>query len=154
MLVHGLDHLAQAASKRPSSKAAIAKAKATEKPTYPIYSMGGWMAKPGSCNKGFKSRPSKGAGKRRSNGLDVSNKNRIKPIETSPMTPNTRAKVASGMLLLNCATKPVHIVSTKPHNNNEPSCAPHTPEIKYRTGNEVLELVAIYLTEKSCVKQL
>ena len=116
--------------------------------------MGGCIAKPGSCNRGFKSRPSKGAGNRRSNGLEVSSKNRMKPMDTRPITPNTLAKVASGMLLLNCATKPVHIVSTKPHSNNEPSCAPHTPEIKYSVGNEVLELVAMYLTEKSCVKQL
>src|SRR5664279_1684137 len=116
--------------------------------------MGGWIAKPGSCNSGFKSRPSRGAGNRRSKGLEVSSKNRMKPMETSPITPKTRAKVASGMLLLNCATKAVQMVNTRPHNNNEPSCAPHTPEIKYRVGKAVLELVAIYLTEKSCVKQL
>ena len=78
----------------------------------------------------------------------------MKPIETRPITPKTRANVSAGMLLLNCATNPVQIVSTKPHNNNDPSCAPHTPEIKYKVGKEVLELVAIYLTEKSCVKQL
>ena len=75
-------------------------------------------------------------------------------METSPITPNTRARVASGMLLLNCATSAVHIVNTRPHNNKEPSCAPHTPEIRYSVGNDVLELVAIYLTEKSWVKQL
>src|SRR5450756_494097 len=116
--------------------------------------MGGCIARPGSCNKRFKSRHSKGAGNRRSKGLDVSSKNRMKPIDTSPITPNTRAKVASGMLLLNRATKAVHTVNTRPHNNNEPSCAPHIPEIKYSVGKAVLEFVAIYLTEKSCVKPL
>ena len=75
-------------------------------------------------------------------------------METSPITPNTRPTVASGMFLLNWATNAVHIVNTKPHNNNEPSCAPQTPEIRYSVGKEVLELVAMYLTEKSWVKQL
>ena len=37
----GLDHLAQAASSLPLSNAAIANAKTTEKPTYPIYKVGG-----------------------------------------------------------------------------------------------------------------
>ena len=57
-VVHGLDQRAHAASKRPDNKEAIANAKATEKPTYPIYSIGGWNTKPGSCNRGFNDRPS------------------------------------------------------------------------------------------------
>ena len=36
-----LDHLAQAESSRPLVKVAIAKAKGTAKPTYPIYKIGG-----------------------------------------------------------------------------------------------------------------
>src|SRR5574343_1803765 len=107
-----------------------------------MYNIGGWIAKPGSCNKGFKSRPSVGDGNKRANGLEVNNKNRMKPTLTRPITPSTRTRVASGICLLNIATKPVQIDSVKAQSNNDPSCAPHTPEIRYKNGKAVLEFCA------------
>jgi len=69
MLVQGLDQRAQGrVQTNPSSKAGNGKANATGKTHIAhIKSIGGCIAKPGSCNNGFKSRPSKGAGNRRSN---------------------------------------------------------------------------------------
>ena len=39
-----------------------AEEKIIEEPTYPKYKIGGWTAKAGSCNIGFKPNPSFGAG--------------------------------------------------------------------------------------------
>ena len=95
-VVHGRDQRAHVASRRPDSSAAIAKANATEKPTYPMYSIGGWITIPGSCSRGLRSRPSSAPGMRRSNGFDVSSMKRRKPTLTSPITPSTRATISSG----------------------------------------------------------
>ena len=88
------------------------------------------MAKPGSCNSGFKSRPSSGAGNKRSKGFEVNNRKRIKPILTSPITPKTLATVVSGIFLLKKAINPVQIDKVNAHNNKDPSCAPQTPETR------------------------
>src|SRR3546814_992883 len=63
-VAQGLDQRAHVASSCPASSAAMANAKTTEKPTYPIYSSGGCMINPTSCRSGFKSIPSRGAGTR------------------------------------------------------------------------------------------
>ena len=49
-------------------------------PTYPKYSMGGCIAKAGSCNIGFNPNPSLGIGNKRLNGLEVIIKNKKKPV--------------------------------------------------------------------------
>ena len=59
---------------------AILKEKAAEKPTYPIYNKGGWIAKAGSCKIGLNPRPFEGIGKVVSKGLDVKSINNKNPI--------------------------------------------------------------------------
>ena len=61
-----------------------------------MYSIGGWITIPGSCNRGFRSRPSAAGGKSRSKGLEVSSMNSRKPTLTNPITPTTRATISSG----------------------------------------------------------
>ena len=95
-----------------------------------MYNIGGCIAKPKSCNNGFKSRPSTGATAKRSNGFDVSNMKSKKPTLTIPITLITRASISFGMLRLNIVTAPAHIDKVNAHNNNEPSCAPHTAETR------------------------
>ena len=53
---------------------------AAEKPTYPIYNNGGWIAKAGSCKIGLKPNPFGCAGKILSKGFEVSNVNNKKPM--------------------------------------------------------------------------
>ena len=57
------------------------------------------MARPGSCNNGFRSAPSAGA-EIRSNGFEVSSVNSMKPQLNKPRTPRTRAAKDSGKSLL------------------------------------------------------
>ena len=124
--VQGRDQRAQAESKDPPSKAAMAKLKATLRPTYPIYSIGGCMVMPKSCNNGFMSLPSTGAGTMRSNGLEVNRMNNSMPMLINAITPKTRASISSLKLRLNKVTAKVHNPKIKAHSNMEPSCAPHT----------------------------
>ena len=84
------------------------------------------MTKPGSCNKGFKSRPSGGGGNKRSKGLEVIKMNIKKPVETKPKIPITRATMAKGSERENKATATVQPDSMRTHNNKEPSCPPQT----------------------------
>ena len=128
-MAHGRDHLAQAESNLPLSNAAIEIENATEKPTYPMYNIGGWMINPGSCNNGFKSFPSSGIGNKRSNGLEVISIKRRNPTLTKPITPSTRATMSLGKLRLKIVTAKVHALSINTQSNNEPSCAPQTAEI-------------------------
>ena len=79
------------------------------------------MTRPGSCNKGFKSRPSAGAGNNRSNGLEVIKMNIKKPVDTKPKMPMTRATMAKGNVREKIATDTVHPDSMSIHNNSEPS---------------------------------
>ena len=104
---------------------------------------------PGSCSSGFKSRPSAAAGNKRSNGFEVSNKNRIKPTLTKPSTPITRATMAAGRCRLKTVTPTVHTLSISTHNNKEPSCEPQVAAIRYWIGSCEFELVATFNTEKS-----
>src|SRR5664279_1235984 len=97
-VVHGRDQRAHVASRRPPISAASAKEKATEKPTYPMYSNGGWNTMPGSCSSGFRSRPSAAGGTRRSNGFDVNSRNNRKPTLIRPITEITRASNGAGRL--------------------------------------------------------
>ena len=48
---------------------------------------------------------------------------------TIPIMAKTRAIISRGKLRLNNATAAPHHDNTKTHNNNEPSCPPHTAEI-------------------------
>ena len=65
----------------------------------------------------------------RSKGLEVSRVNNKKPTETKPITPSTRATTTGGTSRLNQATAPDQTLRINTHNSNEPSWAPHTPEI-------------------------
>ena len=84
------------------------------------------MTKPGSCSKGFKSRPSGAAGNKRSNGLDVVKMNIRKPVDTKPKIPMTRATMAKGSEREKSATATVQPDNINTHNNKEPSCPPQT----------------------------
>ena len=115
-----------------------------------MYSIGGWIARPGSCSSGFSEAPSNGAGKRRSNGFEVISMNSRKPILTMPMTDSTRAMSTSGRCLLNSATAAVQTDSVSAHSSSEPSCDPQTPDMRYINGCSRLECCDTYSTEKSC----
>ncbi len=78
----------------------------------------------------------------RSKGFDVSSMNNKNPMLTRPMTPSTRATKASGRPRLNRVTASVQPPRIKLHSSSEPSCAPHTAEMRYCTGNAELELFA------------
>lgn len=93
-----------------------------------MYSIGGWMIRPGSCSSGLRSRPCSTAGSRRANGLLVKMRNARKPTLTMPITASTRAITGAGSACENRATAPVHNASTSAHSSSEPSCAPHTAE--------------------------
>ena len=147
MVVQERDQRAHAASSCPPNSAAIAKAKATEKPTYPIYSIGGWKIMPGSCSKGFRSRPSRAAGIKRSKGLDTMSINSKKPTLIKPMTPKILARMSSGRCFENKLTATVQMLSIIAHNNNEPSWPPQTAAIRNWMGSFEFELVATYATE-------
>src|SRR5690554_4131103 len=143
MVVQGRDQRAQAASSRPLISAAMAKAKATEKPTYPMYNMGGCMIRPMSCNSGLRSWPSAGTfGNNRSKGLEVTMMNRKKPTQIMPMTDSTWDTMVAGSLRLKIATASVHPVSISIHNSSEPSWPPQTAlNLKYQ-GSMLLLLLA------------
>ena len=119
--VQGLTQRAQAGSTRPSSKAATAKEKATEKPTYPRYSMGGWKASPGSWSRGLRPWPSAAAGIIRSKGFDVNRMNKRKPMEISPCTPSARARKVDGRWRPKAATEAPKSVRMNTHRTMEPS---------------------------------
>ena len=53
---------------------------AAEKPTYPMYNNGGWIAKAGSCKIGLKPNPFGCVGKIFSKGFEVNMVNNKKPI--------------------------------------------------------------------------
>ncbi len=68
--------------------------------------------------------------------------NNRKPTLTMPMTLITRANTTCGTLRLNTVTAPVQIASTSAHSSSDPSCAPHTPAMRYTSGRAVLEFCA------------
>ena len=119
--VQGRTHRPQAASIRPSIKAAMAKLKVIERPTYPKYKNGGWKASPGSCRSGFKSCPSKGGVASRKNGLDV---NRMKAKNATPIaacTERTRARKVGGRFPPNHAAIAPNSETMSTHSSIEPS---------------------------------
>ena len=123
-VVQGRIHRAHATSRRPPIRAAIEKAKGTEKPTYPMYSSGGWNTMPGSCSRGFKSLPSAAGGKILRNGFEVITMKAMMPKSTSPITESTRAIVSSGRRRPSTATMPPHHESVSAQNRIEPSWLP------------------------------
>ena len=92
--------------------------------------MGGCIAIPGSCSSGFKSRPSNGAGNKRSKGFDVKIIKSKNPTATAPMILSTRATSSVGKLLLNMATAAVHSDKINAQSRSDPSCEPQTPAIR------------------------
>src|SRR6266481_1694516 len=118
-----------------------------------MYNMGGCITRPGSCSKGFKSRPSAAAGSRRLKGFEVSRVNNKKPTATKPITPNTRATISFGKCLLKVATADVQIDRKNTHNNNDPSCPPQIAAKRYCAGNCEFECVETYSTEKSLLRK-
>ena len=81
-------------------------------------------------------------GKIRSNGLDVSNKNKAKPTEIAPSTDNTLEDTTNGSSRLNNATAADQPAKIRAQSSNEPSCAAHTALTLNWTGSSVLELLA------------
>jgi hypothetical protein len=60
----------------------------------------------------------------RAKGLEVINRNEIKPVATIPITDKTRASISSGRALLKRLTAKVQPVRISAHNSKEPSCPP------------------------------
>src|SRR5688572_15091015 len=109
----------------------MAKANATENPTYPIYNMGGCETKPGSCNRGFKSRPLVGMFRKiRKKGSEVNKINNKKPKLIIAKILRTRATKISGNFRLKKTIAIIHTLNTVIHNNIDPSCAPQTAAIR------------------------
>ena len=75
--------------------------------------------------------------------------NTIKPMLIKPITLNTRATASSGILRVKVATPTAQSDSNQIHNNNEPSCEPHTADKRYCSGKVELELFTTYCTLKS-----
>src|SRR5215467_8601840 len=106
---------------------------------------------PGSCNSGFRSRPSAAAGNKRSNGSEVVSMNRMNPTLTNPITPSTRATTSSGRVRLVSATETDHTESMNTQSSIDPSCDPHEAATLYCMGSSELEFCATLRTEKSLV---
>ncbi len=104
--------------------------------------MGGWKIMPGSCSKGFRSRPSAAAGTSRSKGLDVSSVNSRKPTSVRPITERMRASTGSGRRLLKIATAPIQPHCISSHSSIDPSCPPHTAAMRNSSGSALLALDA------------
>ena len=103
-----------------------------------MYSKGGWKIIPGSCSSGFRSRPSMGAGKARSNGLDVNSVKAMNPTLTRPSTASTRATVSSGRLRLKRATARLQPDSMNCQSNSDPSWPPQVPATRKGQGSSEL----------------
>ncbi len=119
------------------------------RPTYPRYRNGGWNAKPGSCNSGFRSCPSKGGTARRVNGLEV---NRIKAKNATPIaacTPSTRARSVGGSDWPNHAAQAPNSATISTHSSMDPSWFPHVPLILYSIGLAECEFSTTSRSEKS-----
>ena len=97
---------------------------------------------PGSCSNGFKSRPSNGAGKMRSNGLDVNKINIKKPTVTKPITANKLLLKRNGSSLAKKVTANVQTAKIVTQNSIEPSCPPHTAAKRKIRGKCELEVTA------------
>ena len=108
---------------------AIANENDTDKPTYPIYSMGGWKANPGSCNKGFKPNPSNGGSAFLEKGFEVNNKKIQNKKRIIFWIPNTVIWNWEDFIDLLFAIKYVKKDKINIHNKIEPSWLPHNPEI-------------------------
>ena len=81
-------------------------------------------------------------GKIRSKGLEVSSKNKAKPIEIPPKIDSTLADSTRGNSRLNRATAADQPAKISAQSSNDPSCAPHTALTLNCTGKRVLELLA------------
>ncbi len=86
-----------------------------------MYSSGGCIASPGSCNNGFRSRPSSGIGYKRSKGFDVNNIKERNPALIIPMTAITCAWICLGILPPSKATARVQLASMNAQSSKEPS---------------------------------
>src|SRR6478672_1036680 len=114
-----------------------------------MYSSGGWNTMPGSCNSGFRSRPSGAGGISRANGFEVKSRNSRKPTLIKPIIDSTRAASASGRLREKADTAQLQPVSISAHSNSDPSCEPQVAAMRECSGNAEFELEATERTEKS-----
>src|ERR1043166_6939408 len=103
----------------------------------------------GSWSKGFKSRPSTGAGKSRANGFDVSSMKSKNPVLIIAITDSTRAIISLGKWLLKSVTATIHSVRKNVQSSRDPSCDPHVAARRYCSGSCEFEFVATFSTEKS-----
>jgi hypothetical protein len=95
-----------------------------------MYKSGGWMASPGSCSIGFKSRPSATAGRMRRKGLEVNRMNSKKPKATRQRVPSTRASMGAGNCREKRLTRSIQKVSIRSQRSSEPSWPPQTPAMR------------------------
>ena len=85
---------------------------------------------PGSCSSGFRSRPSGGAGRLRSKGLEVVSRKSRNPMDTKPCTPSTRLRTSVPSVRPKLATAAVHRPSISAHSSMEPSCEPQVAAMR------------------------
>ena len=91
-------------------------------------------------------------GKIRSNGLDVSSKNKANPTDIPPSTDNTLEDKTNGSSRLISATAADQPAKINAQSSKDPSWAAHTALTLNWTGKRVLELLATYASEKSSSK--
>ena len=116
--------------------------------------MGGWKIIPGSCNCGFRSRPSAGTGNRRSKGLDVNSTKSRKLSVKRPITARMRATTGSGRLRLKLATAQTQPACISSHSSRLPSWLPQEAAMRYISGRCEFECEATFSNEKSLLMKL
>src|SRR3954466_8396536 len=115
-----------------------AKANGTEKPTYPRYSIGGWMTISGYCSSGFKPLPSSGGlPGSMANGCAAKFSSKRKKSWTPAMIVPAYANSRRSTRCRNRKTKP-YVESSHAQKSSEPSCPDHRVANLYGPGSAML----------------
>ena len=107
------------------------------------------MAKAGSCKTGLRPFPSSGIGLILINGLEVKTVKPMKPILTKFEAKNTLDINLFSLFFVYKVRKKPYKPKKANHINNEPSWLPQVPDILYRRGLFVWELLYIFNMLKS-----
>ncbi len=149
--------------------AEMANANGTDRPTYPMYNMGGWTAiRMWFCSSGFGPNPSRGAEAAASGSHDElahptppakASVHTRKGFEAVAMSPNQKTTVNPSTARApmpsrspSPTVRPTHHTnptSTRPHNTMLPSSAAHADASRNTTGVDRLVFWATYSMEKS-----
>src|SRR3954453_3121640 len=125
----------------------MAKANGMEKPTYPRYSIGGWIAMAGYCRRGLRPLPSGTATISLSvasiwKGLAMKLLRTRKNVWMAPITPRTHGMKSRWRRRLVKATTAAEVERRQLQKRREPSCPPHHAANLYRIGMVLLEWAA------------